>query len=199
MSLYIQSPNDYIFTPTIELTKDILYNPGISPSTIVKTTSDDIYIISDTPLSPLSPLQRSVRFDYSRPIFGFYEDLNYNKDIIKRMVKYAHLKALDEWLMEDLVDILNYFVVKGNKVDLINKLSDYKPDTVHKESIKTLEKKVDFIEKYFLSRRVMHKLVKKFIQESGYNYVDLPHRQDQLKRFINDKLLNMIKKEIARK
>jgi len=199
MSLYIQSPNDYIFTPSINITNDILYNPGIKPSTIIKTDSDDIYIISDTPLSPLSPLTPSLRLDYSRPIFGLYEDLNYNKDIIKRMVKYIHLKALDEWLIEDLNDILNYVEIKGNKADLINNLSKYNPGTVHKEDIRTLEKKVDFIERYFLSRSVMHKLIKKFIQESGYNYVDLPHRQDQIKRFIKDKLLNIIKKEISRK
>lgn len=199
MSLYIKSPNDYIFTPNVKLSDDLYYNPGIHSTTVVKSTGDDLYIISDSPLSPSSPLIPSVRLDYSRPIFGFYEDLNHNKSIIKRMVKYIHLKTLDEWLMDDLLELLNYVKVSGNKVELIKGMNEYKHNAAYNEKIPILEKKVDFIERNFLSLRVMQKIVKNFIKETGYNYVDLPHVQEQIKTYIERKLKKMLKHAVLGK
>ena len=199
----VLSPYPYTHTHTV-VSEDplIQLSPGYtgtvvtSPLVLSEQTPHELYspvVLSSEPY-PGSPLKQTINMTYSRPLVSLYTDLNSDPDTQKRMVRYLHLKALDDWLQGDLSDILNYFKVYNGKVDVIKSKSEYNPN--NKDSQDVINKKIDFIEKYFLTKRYMVKLVTEFINKTGFQWVDIPKHKFFFKQLLKDEMMKMIKKSL---
>jgi len=214
MSVTYNPMNDYVINPINDYVINSMNDLVISPiSDYVVTPLDEIvlndYIVSDRMMSPVTPLEvitdtppyvTSLNLTYSKPLLGVYENLNASPSVQKKIIRYFQSKTLDKWLLGDLIDTLNYFKINNGKVDVIDSLDDYKPGIVHKESIEQLEKKIDFIENYFLTFSVMDRLLRMYVRESGIQWVKLPRQNEFfVKQLVEDKLKKLIMIAIAEK
>ncbi|MBA42894.1 MAG: hypothetical protein CMF62_02655 [Magnetococcales bacterium] len=114
------------------------------------------------------------------------------------MAKYFFYKILDKYLYKDLQEVLNFFVIKDGKAQLIKSLDDYKETTVDKDSESDKDKKIAFIEKNILSVRIVKKILKRFVDGSSTNWYDLPKKTIYLKEFFGKALKELIKREIKK-
>lgn len=164
--------------------------------------------VSPSPHSPLSPLVLfdqpfitpissvvqypstyvpSINLRYSKPLFSFYEDLDKDPRIHKRLTKYYYYKILDKWLYDDLSDLLKFLDVKDNNVVII------KNDK--KDSDTDIEKKIDFLEK-FLTKSFIYMLISRYIAETGTRWVDLHKNEYFLKQVFKEKIKKKLEKEL---
>lgn len=170
-------------------------NTPDSPVMVTSTVTPGwVSVSSDTFVR--SPIVSSVNLTYSKPMVGSYESLNWKPEVHDRLTKYFYYKLLDKWLFEEITDVLNYLVVKGTEVSVINSLSDYKPSNIKNDTDKTVKMKADFIQNNILSKRDMLNLLTKFVHKTEINWVDLPHNEVWLIEAMEKELIKKIKKMI---
>lgn len=165
---------------------------SFSPLLVTSTEEDRI------PYSPY-PYITSVNLDYTKPSVGVFENLNADPRIRKRIVKFFYYKILDNWLMDDLVDILNFFTIKDGKVDLIDNISQYEPLGSYNESEEIKEKKIDFIEDFFLTKSFVSRVLDEYVNNTKTNWYELPKNSYFIKDIIAKKLTNRIKRALSEK
>lgn len=117
-------------------------------------------------------------------------DLNRDPRVHKQVVKYYRQYTLDKWLYGDMIDLLGYFTVDNNGVHLIRNLSEYREDAAAKDTPEDIDKKVDYIKKYFLTEDTMYRILKKLIRGTGINWYDL-HKNEF---FVKEDIKMQIKK-----
>ena len=194
LSTTTSSPTYY---PTYSVTSDY-YSP-YTKTTYSVTSSYNPYVTThyDQTNSPLVP---SVNFSYSQPAAGFYENLSMNPETQNKITKYVQMKALDKWFPGDLIDLLNYFKIDSNgKVDVIDSLNEYKPISSTNDTKQNLERKIDFIEEFFLTPRIVRKILDKFTKKANIEWIKIPKNSFYVKELIANKLKKMIKEAIEAK
>lgn len=172
----------------------------ISPASPLSPMNFPILLSSEyeVPYSK-QPYLQSINISYTKPTIGFYENLNADPKIHTRLTKYFYYKLLDKWLYEDLIDILNYFKIKDGKVSLIDNLKEYDPTSVDKDSDENIQKKIDFIEKFFLTKNMMYKILSEYVKGSETGWIDLPKNDFFIKQVVEDKLIKKLKQLISEK
>src|SRR3990172_7372417 len=162
MSIFTPVSSEIIYSPT---STGNIFTPA-SPFLPVDVISPFIPISPLSPLSPLYPLSPlsplTLSFDYSRPLIGVYETIDTNPEVRKKMTDYFYDVIRDKWLLDELNDILNYFVSKDGKISLISSFSGYSPTNISKDTDKIAEKKVEYIEEYFLTKHDVSAILSKF-------------------------------------
>lgn len=148
-------------------------------------------------ISTESPYIPSITFIQEQPYMAVYENLDANPEVHADMARYFYYKTLDKWLYDDLIDILNYFVVTGGKVELIKNMNDYKSDIVNKDTQENIEAKISFIEKYLFSKDNMMKILKKFVRETSTHWYQLTKNEYYVRQVVKHYLKNKIKKAIT--
>lgn len=176
-------------------------------SFVLSTTSP--YTVSPYSISPVTPLTvttsdtapyvTSINLSYSKPLVSVYENVEADPKIHRRVTKYYYGKTLDDWMYDELLDLLNYLVVRGNQVELISSISQYNPTTVHKNTQEQIDMKVDFIEKYFFKKDDMTKILHKFIEETGTSWYHLVENEYFIRQMIKDFIKKRFRKAIADK
>lgn len=201
--------NNY-YSPVWSDTSEIIFSDAIhSPTSDIILTPNNYYntkkpsivtMTSPSYLSPDQPITTSVRFDYSQPLVGIYQDLNTDPYAIAQIVNYFHKLTLDKWLFGELIDIINYFKIDGKgNVDIITSMKSYESKAYKKYSVSDMEKIVDFIEKYFLSKRVIKKVLAKYVAESGTEWVKLPRNKYFIRQLVSNKIMKLIKQAFVEK
>lgn len=209
-------------------TSDDPYSIGLTPVTTVTplglTPTNYDVVTTVTPISPVSPVipvtkvttvtpvspilvtsdedapyVAAVDFTYSKPYFSVYENLNVDPYIHSRMTKYYLAKTVEKWLYEDLIDALNYLRVRDGKIDVLGSLKEYNPVSVDKDSDATIKKKIDFLEQYFLNKRIIKKWLAEFVKQTHYNWFDLTKGEYFLKDLFKKKLIKLLKQSISEK
>ena len=186
---------------------------NISSSTPLIITSDKVVTVSsdDWYYSPqfINPLLYptthvdsehkylpSINYSYTIPSVSIYENLNADPRIHKRVTKYFRLKMLDKWLYDDSSHLLGYFKVKGDKVELISKLSDYDANASDKDSDDINKKKIKYIENNLLSYDFSYKILQKLVEDTNTNWYDLHKHEGLVKDAFNIALKKLFKKQI---
>jgi hypothetical protein len=144
--------------------------------------------------SNMSSLSSTLNLNTTDPYLVVHENIDNDPMVIKRVNRYFYYKTLDKWLYDDLSYILKYFKVSGDKVDLIEKRSQYENNKVDSSDDK--EKIVRFIEKEILKRKDMKKILKKFLKKNKHKsayggkltWSELMKTQYSLKKFIGKRL-----------
>lgn len=191
---------DLLYTPTFSSTFSSTFSPTFSStfSPIIPTTVDRILLNTSSDPLLFSTSNASINLTYSKPLLGVYNDLNSDPAVQKRITNMIRMKTLDKWLYEDLKEVLGYFKVDSSgQVDVINSVNDYA--TAAKDSDEVLDKKIDFIEKYFLTYRSVNKILMKYIRHSNSEWVKIPHAQFYVRQLVGDHLTKMVKQAIKEK
>lgn len=165
---------------------------------VVLSDTHDIFTILNVPKPSLS-FTPATTFYTTVPITPTYTDLNEDVKVHARMTKFFYFKMLDNWFYNDLVDFLSYFTISGDNVSLIKKLSDFKEDSVKKDTIEDMEKKIDYIEKKIFSMEDMYNILFKFVRETSTNWYDLYKHESLImavvRRYLRHKIKKLISKE----
>jgi len=190
--LSVTMPNTFLDSPL---------SPVImSPGPIITTTASVPVIspVSDDPIID-SPVLSSLNLTYSKPTFGFYENMNADPQLHERMVKHFYFyKTLGEWLYDEMVEILGYLEKgKDKKIHLIKNVNKYDESSVESDSKETIEAKIDFIKKHVLHQSDMMYILSRVVKDTNTNWYDLPHREHlvirAVKRFLEKKLRKLVK------
>jgi len=183
-----------IFTPTSSL-----YTP--SSTFIISDPASDVLVSSEVILSSIFPMTApipplTINLDYSKPLISFYETIDDNLSVREKMVNYYFDLIRDKWLLDEINDILNYFVYRDGKVSLIKDLSEYNPKNIAKDTDKIAEEKVKYIEKHVMDKYDLSKLLSKFTKETGSKWVNLPKNEFFLRIAVKEHLMHKIKKQL---
>lgn len=183
MSL-ILTPTSSIYSPTssIVVTNEALVSPEVLLSSI----------------SPLYPLNKpiTVSFEYTKPLIGVYETIDTNPEVRAKMVSYYYDLIRDKWLLDELNDILNYFIYRDGKVSMIKSASEYNPANIAKDTDKIAEAKVEYIEKNIFSKKQLAKFINRFSQETYTKWVDIPRNEYLFRTALKEYLLKLIRREL---
>lgn len=117
-------------------------------------------------------------------------DLNKDLRVHRQVTKYFRYKTLDKWLYENMSDILDYFKVSGDNVDIVKSLSE-----VGKQSHSTqdIEKIIAYIEKNVLTEETMSRIIHHFVKNSQVNWYDMHKNEIFVIDIIHKKLLDILK------
>jgi hypothetical protein len=157
--------------------------PFIYTNEDLKTTSP---YVSVTPVS-----NTAVQYTYGR-----FTDLNKDKSIQKKIIKYFLYKILDKWLYNEYRNILAFVKITDNKPSLIRSMNDYKPENLSSESVENIEKRIEYLEKILINKKLVKHVLKKIILENNIEWIHLnKHKQlikKIFKKYINSKLESAI-------
>jgi hypothetical protein len=154
-------------------------------------TRDDLRKTS--PFVSVTPIgTSSLQYTYGR-----FDDLNKDKAIQKKITKYFLYKILDKWMYNDFRHILAYVKISDGKPSLIRSMSDYKQETISSDSVENIEKRIEYLEKILINKKLVKHVLKKVISENNIQWVQLNKHKSLikkiLKKYINSKLEDAIK------
>lgn len=141
----------------------------------------------------------SYQNPYPQYLIEPYNDLNNGYLAQKQMVDHMLWLVLDEWLYDDLCHILKYFKITDGKVHYIETVDGYKNNKICEDSQHDVELKADFIEENILGKEEMRNLLKKMIDELGYNWTEFPLRKGVVMDTVERYLKYNIKKNIEKR
>jgi len=137
-----------------------------------------------------SPL--TLSFEFSKPIIGIYDTIDNNPKVRQKMIDYYFDLIRDKWLLDELNDILNYFIYNNGEISL----TDYNKNNIYNDTDQIAEKKVEYIEKHIFSIANLTKLLKKFIKETNTKWVMLPKHESLLRYVVKKYLVKLITKKL---
>jgi hypothetical protein len=156
--------------------------PTVSPIGPIMSTVEPNMSLGQLPSNVLPTLVTTPYPAIIRPSIAMYPNLNSDKSVQKRIVKYFYYMLLDKWLKKESIHLLNYFTMKGAKVSLISKTGDYnKTKTVNEKDIKPI---IKYIEEEIIKEKHMIVMLHKFVKETGINWYDLPHNEYYVRRIV---------------
>lgn len=126
-----------------------------------------------------------------------YKNLNNDKKTIKTITKYYYYKILDKWLYKDLLPLLGFVTVSGERPGLITNLDEYDGKKLFSESTQELEKKVKFMEKAIITKDIVKHVLKKVIEKYNINWADLEDYEDEIKKYFFRYLKNKLEEAIS--
>ncbi len=158
--------------------------------------------------SPLPVMQTSVNtpyvttlnLNYSVPLIATYPNWDLDPSVHRRITKYFYKKTLEKWLGNDMIKVLSYFKVSGDKVNIISSLNKYSPDSAYKDSDSDITKKIEFIKGRFLTKSKIYEILSKLTRDNRISWFDLPDHlyEHSVYRAIKHSLIKKIKKAITK-
>lgn len=181
MSITIpQFANNYL-TPNFTIYSDT-YTPILPSSAAI------LHPIGATVILP-GPAQQNMPVSF---------DLNKNPRVHKTVAKFFIYKILDRWIYKSMRELLNFFRINADGVTLIGSMAEYRDDEHTRDTEEITERKIKYMEKYFLTTDIMKKVLKNFVAKSGLNWYDL-HREENIplvKIGVKDKLTKILKETV---
>lgn len=133
------------------------------------------------------------------PFFTDMNPLNKDERYHKRMIKYFYTKLTEKWLYrsQDYKKLLKYFKIEksgdNSKVRIIDSLDKISKDSIEKKDRKFIYR---YIEKIFINKRFVRKVLQQYIAKTKINWYDLVSNSDTLKELFAHKLAKLIKNAI---
>jgi hypothetical protein len=130
--------------------------------------------------------------------YGKYTDLDKDKSVLKTITKYFLFKILDKWLYREFRPLLGFVKITDGTPSLIRNMSDYKPDSVNSDSVENVEKRIDYLEKVLINRKLVAHVLKKIVNENNIRWTQLNKHKSLikkiLKKYLHSKLQEAIEK-----
>jgi len=121
----------------------------------------------------------SVQYTYGR-----FTDLNKDKSVQKKITKYFLYKILDKWLYNDFKPILGFVKIADGKPSLIRSMTDYKPETINSDSVENIEKRIEYLEKILINKKLVRHVLKKIISENQIEWINLNKHKGMIKKIL---------------
>lgn len=167
--------SEFIITPTnLDFLESIFRNPLTGKWTIPILTFNTKYI---------------------NPYYGQIDPLNDDPRYQKKVVDHFYTRLTEKWLYKDPAfrKLLKYFTVEKNgdegKVLLI-----VNPEKISKSNDNETYKKYIFryIEKYFITKRLVDKVLRRYVKSTHLKWYDLFHNTDIIKDLLAHKIKKLI-------
>lgn len=129
---------------------------------------------------------------------GFYKDLNKDKSVQKTLTKYYYYKILDKWIYKELMPILGFVDLTGDKPQLIKSIEQYNANKLANESSEQIEKKIAYLEKVLITKDMVRHVLKKICTENSINWYDLDKNEKKIKSVFHNYLLDKLKDSIKK-
>ena len=175
------------------------YSEAINPNTDqiksfpVILTQPQLYSTkSYTPYVGVNPLNSNVISS------GFYKDLNKDKSVQKTFTKYYYYKILDKWIYKELMPLLAFVDISGDKPQLIKSLSQYDAQKLTSNSSEEIEKKINYLERVIITKDMVRHVLKKICYENNINWYDLDKNEKKIKTIFYNYLLDKLKDSIKK-
>ena len=122
-----------------------------------------------------------------------YTELNDDKTVISTVKNYYYYKTIDKFLKSEMIDLLGYLHIEHDKVSFIKNIKDYsdKLPTI----IETTEK-IKFIENNFLTKKMIYKIIKNYVDKNNIYWWKIRYSEDEFKKYLHKKLKKLIEEEI---
>lgn len=154
---------------------DYLYTPVSLPLFFSKEE-----LKKTSPYVAVTPVGTSgVQYTYGR-----FTDLNKDKAVQKKITKYFLYKILDKWLYNEFKQILAFVKITDGKPSLIRSMTEFKPDTVNSDSVENIEKRIDYLEKILIDKKLVKHVLKKIIHENQIEWVNLNKNKNLIKKIL---------------
>jgi hypothetical protein len=147
---------------------------------------------SYTPYVGVNPLTSNVISS------GFYKDLNKDKSVQKTFTKYYYYKILDKWIYKELMPLLAFVDISGDKPQLIKSLSQYDVQKLVSDSSEQIEKKINYLERVIITKDMVKHVLKKICSENNINWYDLDKNEKKIKTVFYNYLLDKLKDSIKK-
>jgi hypothetical protein len=129
--------------------------------------------------------------------YGRFTDLNKDKTILKTISKYFLYKILDKWLYQDFRSLLAFVKITDGKPSLIRSMNDYKPDQINSDSVENIERRIDYLGKILINRKVVKHVLKKIVNDNQIQWTQLNKHKSLIKKvfkkYLHSKLESAIK------
>jgi hypothetical protein len=122
-----------------------------------------------------------------------YSELNDDKSVIKAVTKYYYYKTIEKFLKSEMIDLLGYLQIDGDNVKFIKNIKD------HSDKLPTTndtDKKIIFLEKNFLTKRMIHDILKKYIKKNNTVWYKVQNNEQEFKNYLHNKLKEIIEDKI---
>lgn len=129
------------------------------------------------------------------PWYKESDPLNDDKKYQRSVSDSFYLRLVEKWLYEksSFNKLLKYFVITADGNDgKVSLISD--PDNINKSELNKKYKKYIFryIEKYFISKKFIYKILKQFVNKYNLKWYDLFQNKEDVRDFIIKKLEKFI-------
>jgi len=121
-----------------------------------------------------------------------YQDINHDRNLKAQVVNYYYDKVLNNWLKYRFVELYKYVAVVGSNASLIKKVSDAETNPKGND-----EAKYQFLAKNYFKKNDLLALLSKFRKMNNLNWWDLKKYNEEVKLFLEHKVKQYIKREIA--
>lgn len=159
----------------------------------IMTTQPVLYSSkTHTPYIGINPLTSSVISS------GFYADLNKDKSVQKSLTKYYYYKILDKWIYKELMPILGFVDISGDKPQLIKSIEQYNASKLANETSEQIEKKIAYLEKSIITKDMVRHVLKKICDENSINWYELNKHENKIKTIFHNYLLDKLKDSIKK-
>jgi hypothetical protein len=147
-------------------------------------------------LTPDIPKPLVLSWATDTPRIGVYETIDNDPNVREKMVDYYFDKLRDEYLLDEMNDLLAFFTYKDGKVHMIKRISDYNADSIAHDTDATAEKKVEYIEEHIFGKNDLKYFMKEFTKKTSTKYVEIPKNEiafrETLRKYIKRKIKKMI-------
>jgi hypothetical protein len=183
----------YVYSPTSIWVSPTSSEIDITPYKTTVTTRTNVMPVVQ--MQYTTPLVSSLAV----PVYDIDYDTGMNDNYLtqKEMTKWMLYRILDKWLYKpEMSHILKYLKVSDNSnVKLVTSKKEYDENKIADDSIKTIEKKADWIEENLFGISEMRSLLKRSVEELNYKWYDLPYKET----FIVDAVERTLKKKLKEK
>lgn len=119
----------------------------------------------------------------------------------KQMVEYFLYKTLDKWLWNDKLNhLLKYFIVKDEKVMLVNSIEDAKKNKINEDGKHNTKLKIKYINRNYLTEYDMKMLLLKITDRTYVKWFELTDNEriviKCIDKMLSKKFKKLINKEI---
>lgn len=136
---------------------------------------------------------------YNNPYYTIADPLSDDPAYQKRVIENLYMRLTEKWLYKAPVfrKLLKYFKIDKNGeegvVKLISRLSDASEDNVDMNYKKYV---FQYIEKHFITKRFVRKVLEKYIYNTKLKWYDLFHNTSTVKELFAHKLKKFIRNTI---
>lgn len=171
---------------------------AMTPSSNVVITPDSILFSPVT--GSAAPLYvPGVNLSYVNPTLSTYYNLNADNKIHKKLAKYFYFKAIEEWLYDELSELMGYVVLGSGKAKLVSRMSEFDKRAGSKNSNDIMKKKIDFlVDSKILSQRHILTTLALFVEETNAEWIRLPEISYYVRKAIKKSLIKRIKSRVGK-
>jgi hypothetical protein len=159
-------------------------------------TNSNINMGKTSPFVMVNPATTSMGTPAAQYSYGNYTDLNKDKTIIKSISKYFLYKILDKWVYHEYRPLLAFIKITDGKPSLIRSMTEYKPETIDSDSVENVEKRVDYMEKILINRKLVKHVLKKIVNDNQIQWTQLNKHKSTIKKVFKKYLYSKLEEAV---